>query len=98
MLTNDQLLQIAKTEAERRGYDVKRLRFHIDSTNENWNKFWPPFSKYNPDITERLKGKEVAAIYYDQEADGKSVTLFGGGGWILIDKISYKVVLFQAVK
>lgn len=90
------LINLAKKEAEKRGYNCETLDFHIDEENKYWLNFLANYSKSNPDIVRQLSDKDYSVIFFDSKI--KNEPIFGGGGWILIDKTTSRVLLFQPMK
>ena len=87
-LSKNKILEIAKDEAIRRGFDLNKLNYVEEMNTEKWNKKWKITLKANPHLSDPTINRDFTAVYFEP---GSEMQL-GGDLWVLVDNTSGEII------
>lgn len=80
-LEKKRIIEIAKEEAQRRGYNLAALHLVEDPDHHAWSRSWRGILKHNPHLSDPTRERDFTAIYFEPKEEMQ----LGGDLWVLID-------------
>ena len=91
------VIAVAKIELRRLGYEGEHYKLTIDKDKTRWKGIESNFLTYNPNYKNALRKKQFVIVCFDKILKPGEI-MFGGSGFILIDKNTNKAIVTDPMK